>query len=170
MGVSAQRKKFPLTIQSHLSLIGIKACRVLNLVSLHCALETENVQVHRDFNERASKKEIILNIKREVRFADQPEVPNQPMGKTENFIKPSVPIATHPVIKDKEHLIEMYPGCFDGTIEYFEDYTNHITLDPNVKPIIHELSTGVPVDLGPRRFWTPSPYPLVDMDSPVQIY
>ena len=150
--------------------MGIKACRALNLVSLHCALETKNVQVHRDFNEGASKKEIILNMKRKVRFADQPEVPNQPLGKTENFIKPSVPIATHPVIKDKEHLIEMYLGCFDGTIECYEDYTNHITLDPNVKPIIHELSTGVPVDLAPRRFWTPSPNPLVDMDSPVQIY
>ena len=48
-----------------------------------------------------------------------------------------MPIASCPHIKNKEHLIEMYPGCFDGSFGCFEDYTYHSTLDSNVKPVVH---------------------------------
>ena len=104
------------------------------------------MQIHREFKQEAGKREIIPNIKREVRFADRPEVANQIQGKTENYVKPSVPITSSPKIKDKEHLVEMYPECFDGTVGCFEDYTYHITVDPNVKPVIH-ASRRVPLEL-----------------------
>ena len=138
--------KFYVTDAPGPAIMGIKACRALNLVSLHCALETKTVQVHREFKQGAGKREIIPNIKREVRFADRPEGANQTQGKTENYIKPSVPIASRPKIKDKEHLVEMYPECFDGTVGCFEDYTYHITVDPNVKPVIH-ASRRVPLEI-----------------------
>ena len=90
--------RFCVTDPSGPAIMGIKACRGLNLVLLHCVLEAKAVQVHRDINQGASKKEIIPNMKREVRVADQPEVENQTQGKTENYIKLSVPIASRPII------------------------------------------------------------------------
>ena len=40
----------------------------------------------------------------------------------------------------------MYPECFDGTVGCFEDYTYHITLDTNVKPVI-DAFRRVPLEL-----------------------
>ena len=31
----------------------------------------------------------------------------------------------------------MYPECFTGTVGCFDDYTYHITLDPEVSPVVH---------------------------------
>ena len=33
--------------------------------------------------------------------------------------------------------MEMYPECFNGTVGCFDDYTYHITLDPEVSPVVH---------------------------------
>ncbi|CAB4002393.1 Hypothetical predicted protein, partial [Paramuricea clavata] len=101
------------------AILGIKACRALELVSLHCALETKSV---------SSK--------------DNKSATN----RSRNYIKPSVPITSRPRIKDKEHLIEMYPECFDGSVGCFEDYTYHITLDPKVQPVVH-APRRVPLEL-----------------------
>ncbi|CAB3991427.1 transposon Tf2-1 poly [Paramuricea clavata] len=81
-----------------------------------------------------------------VRFADQAKIINQQQSQSRNYIKPSVPITSRPRIKDKEHLIEMYPECFDGSVGCFEDYTYHITLDPKVKPVVH-APRRVPLEL-----------------------
>ena len=38
-------------------------------------------------------------------------------------------------IRDKDHLVRMYPSCFDGIGKFKGQY--HITTDPNVPPVIH---------------------------------
>ena len=40
----------------------------------------------------------------------------------------------------------MYPECFNGTIGCFDDYTYHITLDPEVSPVVH-APRKVPIEL-----------------------
>lgn len=42
-----------------------------------------------------------------------------------------------PSIRSKQDLMGMYPECFNGTVGCFEDYTYHITLDPEVPPVVH---------------------------------
>ena len=129
------------------AILGIKACRALELVSLHCALETKSVQeknVSRDVAQGSSEEEV--KPSKSVRFADQAKIINQQQNRSRSYIKPSVPITSHPRIKDKERLIEMYPECFDGSVGCFEDYTYHITLDPKVKPVVH-APRRVPLEL-----------------------
>lgn len=129
------------------AILGIKTCRALELVSLHCALETKSVQgknVSRDVAQGPSKEEV--KPSKSVRFADQAKIINQQQNRSRNYIKPSVPITSRPRTKDKEHLIEMYPECFDGSVGCFEDYTYHITLDPKVKPVVH-APRRVPLEL-----------------------
>ena len=40
----------------------------------------------------------------------------------------------------------MYPECFSGTVGCFDDYTYHITLDPEVPSVVHE-TRKVPIQL-----------------------
>ena len=40
----------------------------------------------------------------------------------------------------------MYPECFNGTVGCFDDYTYHITLDPEVSPVVH-APRKVPIEL-----------------------
>ena len=42
--------------------------------------------------------------------------------------------------------MEMYPECFDGTVGCFEDYAYHITLDPEINPVVH-APPRVPLEL-----------------------
>ena len=42
--------------------------------------------------------------------------------------------------------MEMYPECFNGKVGCFEDYTYHITLDPEVLPVVH-APRKVPIEL-----------------------
>ena len=42
--------------------------------------------------------------------------------------------------------MEMYPKCFNGTVECFEDYTYHITLNPELLPVVH-APRKVPIEL-----------------------
>lgn len=42
--------------------------------------------------------------------------------------------------------MEMYPECFNGTVGCFDDYTYHITLDPEVSPVVH-APRKVPIEL-----------------------
>ena len=48
-----------------------------------------------------------------------------------------VPLEERPSITSKQELMEMYPACFNGTVGCFDDYTYHITLDPEVLPVVH---------------------------------
>ena len=100
--------------------------------------------VSRDVAQGPSKEEV--KHSKSVRFADQAKIINQQQNRSRSYIKPSVPITSRPRIKDKEHLIEMYPECFDGSVGCFEDYTYHITLDPKVKPVVH-APRRVPLEL-----------------------
>ena len=100
--------------------------------------------VSRDVAQGPSKEEV--KHSKSVRFADQAKIINQQQNRSRSYIKPSVPITKRPHIKDKEHLIEMYPECFDGSVGCFEDYTYHITLDPKVKPVVH-APRRVPLEL-----------------------
>ena len=97
-----------------------------------------------------------VKLKKEVRFADQTETMNQSVqgNRSRSYIKPSTPITNRRCIRDnldKEHLIEMYPECFDGMVGCFEDYTYHITLDPKVKPTIL-APRRVPLELMRNKF------------------
>jgi hypothetical protein len=92
----------------------------------------------------ASEEEVKPN--KSVRFADQANIINQQQNRSRSYIKSSVPITSRPHIKDKEHLNEMYPECFDGSVGCFEDYTYHITIDPKVKPVVH-APRRVPLEL-----------------------
>jgi len=40
----------------------------------------------------------------------------------------------------------MYPECFNGTVGCFDDHTYHITLDPEVSPVVH-APRKVPIEL-----------------------
>jgi hypothetical protein len=58
--------------------LGIKASRALELVSLHCALETKSVQgksVSRDVAQGPSEEEV--KPSKTIRFADQAKIINQ---------------------------------------------------------------------------------------------
>ena len=129
------------------TILGLKACRALDLVSLHCALETKmghSNKVTRDDIQRPKKAEV--QPVKIIKSADQADTSTQQGNQSRSYIKSSIPISSRPRIKDKEHLIEMYPECFDGSVGCFEDYTYHITLDPNVKPVVH-APRRVPLEL-----------------------
>ena len=53
-----------------------------------------------------------------------------------SYIEPETPLAQRPAIKSKDDIIKMYPECFDG-IGCFPDFEYNITIDPNVKPVVH---------------------------------
>ena len=58
------------------------------------------------------------------------------------------PIKDRPPIRSKAELINMYPECFDDTVGCF-DYQYHITVDPNVQPVVHP-PRRVPLELRER--------------------
>ncbi|XP_029657087.1 uncharacterized protein K02A2.6-like [Octopus sinensis] len=57
-----------------------------------------------------------------------------------------MPIKDRPPITNKEELISMYPECFDDTVGCFVKCRYHITVDPNIKPIVHP-PRRVPLEL-----------------------
>ena len=129
------------------AILGLKACRALELVSLHCALETKvghsNKVIQHDAQRPITGEVQPVKI---IKSADKVDISTQQRNRSRSYIKPSVPIASRPRIKNKEHLIEMYPECSDGSVGCFEDYTYHITLDSNVKPVVH-APRRVPLEL-----------------------
>eukprot|EP00057_Strongylocentrotus_purpuratus_P021116 XP_011675590.1 PREDICTED: transposon Tf2-1 polyprotein [Strongylocentrotus purpuratus] len=63
-------------------------------------------------------------------------------------IDKDMPIKDRPPIRSKAELINMYPECFDDTVGCF-DYQYHITVDPNVQPVVHP-PRRVPLELRER--------------------
>ncbi|CAI9731719.1 Hypothetical predicted protein [Octopus vulgaris] len=57
-----------------------------------------------------------------------------------------MPIKDRPQITNKEKLISMYLECFDDTVRCFVKCRYHITVDPNIKPIVHP-PRRVPLEL-----------------------
>ncbi|XP_029652389.1 uncharacterized protein K02A2.6-like [Octopus sinensis] len=57
-----------------------------------------------------------------------------------------MPIKDRPPLTNKEELISMYPECFDNTVGCFVKCRYHITVDPNIKPIVHP-PRRVPLEL-----------------------
>nr|XP_006823887.1 PREDICTED: uncharacterized protein LOC102805367 [Saccoglossus kowalevskii] len=103
------------------AILGLKACRALNLISLHCAIESKHTT-------NAAK---------------------QTAQKSPNYIDSDIPLKDRPPIRDKEHLLQMYPDCFDNVVGCFENYTYHITLDPKVPPVVH-AARRIPIELRDR--------------------
>ena len=66
--------------------------------------------------------------------------------KSSSYIGSHVPLEERPSITSKQELMEMYPECFNGTVGCFDNYTYHITLDPEVSPVVH-ASRKVPIEL-----------------------
>ena len=62
------------------------------------------------------------------------------------YIESHIPLEERPLIGSKQELTEMYPECFNGTVGCFEDYTYHITLDPEIPPVIH-AARKIPIEL-----------------------
>ena len=90
-------------------MVGLKACRALDLVSLHCALETKmghSNKVTRDDIQRPKKTEV--QPVKIIKSADQADISTQQhRSQSRSYIKPSVPISSRPRIKDKEHLMDV---------------------------------------------------------------
>ena len=66
--------------------------------------------------------------------------------KVRIYIESHVSLEERPTIRSKQDLMEMYPECFDGTIGCFDDDMYHITLDPEVPPVVH-APRRVPIQL-----------------------
>ena len=111
---------FYVTDTSGPAILGLKACTALKLVSLHSTLK-----------------------KNQLDQADPSNSFNAPVQnsgtykKSSNYIGSHVPLEERPSITSKQELMEMYPECFNGTVGCFDDYTCHITLDPEVSPVVH---------------------------------
>ncbi|GCB63850.1 hypothetical protein scyTo_0013256 [Scyliorhinus torazame] len=52
-------------------------------------------------------------------------------------IEDSAPIEKHPLIRSKKDLVQVYPRCFEEMDGCFEDFEYHISIDPEMKPVIH---------------------------------
>ena len=110
---------FYVTDTSGPAILGLKACIALKLVSLHCTLRTsqlDQADPTSSFNAPAQ---------------------NSGTYKNSPYIGSHVPLEDQPSITSKQELMEMYPECFNGTVGCFDDYTYHITLDPEVSPVVH---------------------------------
>jgi transposase InsO family protein len=88
-------------------ILGLRYSKRLGLITINCVIKTEN-----------QKSEV------------------QQTSTSSPYIPPSTPLAKRPEIKSKSDLITMYPECFGG-IGCFKNFKYHITLDPEVKPVIH---------------------------------
>ena len=109
---------FYVTDTSGPAILGPKACIALKVVFLQCTLNSFNA-------------------------------PAQNLGtcrKSSNYIESHVSLEEQPSIRSKQDLMEMYPECFNSTVGCFDDYTYHITLDPEVPPVVH-APRRVPIQL-----------------------
>ena len=120
---------FYVTDTSGPAILGLKACIALKLVSLHCTLR-----------------------KNQLNQADPTSSFNSPAQnpgtckKSSSYIGSHVPLEERPSITSKQELMDMYPECFNGTVGCFDDYRYHITLDPEVSPVVH-APRKVPIEL-----------------------
>ena len=97
------------------AILDLKVCTALKQVTLHCTLRTN--QLDQAFN-----------------------APAQTPGtckESSNYIGSYMPLEERPSITSKQELMEMYPECFNGTVGCCDDYAYHITLDPEVSPVVH---------------------------------
>ena len=120
---------FYVTDTSGPAILGLKACTALKLVSLHCTLRTnqlDQADLTNNFNALAQN--------------------SGTRKKSPNYIRSNLPLKERPAIRSKQELMEMYPECFNGTVGCFDDYTYHITLDPEVSPVVH-APRKVPIEL-----------------------
>ena len=120
---------FYVTDTSGPAILGLKACIALKLVSLHCTLRT--------------------NQSNQADPTSSFNSPAQNPGtckKSSSYIGSHVPLEERPSITSKQELMDMYPECFNGTVGCFDDYTYHITLDPEVSPVVH-APRKVPIEL-----------------------
>ena len=120
------------------AILGLQTCQALNLITLHCSVETKPVteqtpnppeQINKD-NPRSSSDH-------EAHFADQ-TTPN-PKNKSHMYmyVSSDTPLEMIPPIHNKAALLEMYPDCFDDTVGCFENFKYHICIDPDAKPVIY---------------------------------
>ena len=119
---------FYVTDTSGPAILGLKVCIALKLVSLHCTLRTN-----------------------QLNQADPTSSFNSPVQNPGTCKRSSSYIGSHvleerPSITSKQELMDMYPECFNGTVGCFDDYTYHITLDPEVSPVVH-ARRKVPIEL-----------------------
>jgi len=120
---------FYITDTSGPAILGLKACTALKLVTLHCTVRTNQLD--------------------QADLTHSVNAPAQNSGtckKSSSYIGSHVPLEEQPSITSKQELMEMYPECFNGTVGCFDDYTYHITLDPEVSPVVHAPRT-VPIEL-----------------------
>ena len=120
---------FYVTDTSGPAILGLKACTALKLVTLHCTLRTNQL----DETDLA-------------RSVNAPAQNSDTCKKNLTYIGSHVPLEERPSITSKQELMERYPECFNGTVGCFDDYTYHITLDPEVSPVVH-ASRKVPIEL-----------------------
>jgi len=114
------------------AILGLKACTALKLVTLHCTLTTNQLD--------------------QADLTSSFNAPAQISGtskKSSSYIGSHVPMEERPSITSKQELMEMYPECFNGTVGCFDDYTYHITLDPEVSPVVH-TPCKVPIELNDK--------------------
>ena len=109
---------FYVTDTSGPAILGLKACIALKVVSLQCTLNSFNTPAQNSGSNR----------------------------KSSNYIESHVSLEEWPSIRSKQDLMEMYPECFNGTVGCFDDYTYHITLDPEVPLVVH-APRRVPIQL-----------------------
>ena len=120
---------FYVTDTSGPAILGLNACIALKLVSLHCTLRTNQ-----------------LNQADPTSSFNSPAQNPGTCKKSSRYIGSHVPLEERPSITSKQELMDMYPECFNGTVGCFDDYTYHITLDPEVSPVVH-APRKVPTEL-----------------------
>ena len=111
---------FYVTDTSGPAILGLKVCTALKLVTLHCTLRTNQLD----------KTDLPNSV----------NAPAQNSGtckKSSSYIRSHIPLEERPSITSKQELMEMYPECFNVTVGCVDDYTYHITLDPEVAPVVH---------------------------------
>ena len=120
---------FYVTDTSGPAVLGLKACTALKLVFQHCTLKTNQLDQADPTNSFNASAQNSGTCK-----------------KSSNYVGSHVPLEERPSITSTQELMEMYPECFIGTVGCFDDYTYHITLDPEVSPVVH-APCKVPIEL-----------------------
>ena len=100
------------------AILGLKACIALKVVSLQCTLNSFSALAQNSGTCR----------------------------KSSSYIESHVSLEEWPSIRSKQDMMEMYPECCNGTVGCLDDYTYHITLDPEVPPVVH-TPCRVPIQL-----------------------
>ena len=111
---------FYVTDTTRPAILSLKACIALKLVSLHCTLRTNQ-----------------LNQADPTSSFNAPAQNSGTCKKSSSYIGSDVTLEERPSITSKQELMDMHPECFNGTVGCFDDYTYHITLDPEVSPVVH---------------------------------